>query len=411
MARSPTKFGRLTALTVPVLNEVAAFGRSIFLAQILGADELGRAMMLALSLRLVEMVGDLSIERLMSVSSDGNSKLLQANLQGAIIVRGLFMSLFLFLLALPFAELLTDGPAMISYCTLALVPLVRAGMHLDYRRWERSFRYRGLAIVDGGGALVMLALTPVMAFAWGDHRAIVGIFLGHSVAQVALSHVIAQRKFVVRFDRSSLKRVLNFGAPLVANAVLMFLTFQADRLIVAGFYTWSDVAIYAVALQLAMLPAQIIGRAAGSLLTPRLRIARDKGLLTNLVPRILLFYSLISIIFFVGYGLTAGIVIPWVYGVSFVTAPILLWCLGAAAAARILRTPLSQLAVVTGRTADPARSNLWRAGAVAPALGCAIAGAPLASLAVMAAIGEAAASVRAITLLRPQLAGQRSKGT
>jgi O-antigen/teichoic acid export membrane protein len=410
MARTPTKSARITAIAVPVLNEVAAFGRSIFLAQILGADELGRAMMLALSLRLVEMVGDLSIERLMSVSSDGNSTLLQANLQGAIIVRGLFMSLFLLLLALPFAEMLTDGPALISYCTLALVPLVRAGMHLDYRRWERNFNYRGLAIVDGGGALVMLTLTPVLAFVWGDHRAIVGIFLGHSIAQVALSHVIARRKFFVRFDRSSLKRVLNFGAPLVANAVLMFLTFQADRLIVAGFYTWSDVAIYAVALQLAMLPAQIIGRAAGSLLTPRLRIARDKGLLTNLVPRLLTFYGLISIIFLIGYGLTAGVVIPWVYGASFATNPILLWCLGAAAAGRILRTPLSQLAVVTGRTADPARSNLWRAGALAPALGFALAGAPLASLAAMAAIGEAAASVRAMTLLRPQLVGERSKG-
>jgi O-antigen/teichoic acid export membrane protein len=255
-----------------------------------------------------------------------------------------------------------------------------------------------------------LTLTPVLAFVWGDHRAIVGIFLGHSIAQVALSHVIARRKFFVRFDRSSLKRVLNFGAPLVANAVLMFLTFQADRLIVAGFYTWSDVAIYAVALQLAMLPAQIIGRAAGSLLTPRLRIARDKGLLTNLVPRLLTFYGLISIIFLIGYGLTAGVVIPWVYGASFATTPILLWCLGAAAAGRILRTPLSQLAVVTGRTADPARSNLWRAGALAPALGFALAGAPLASLAAMAAIGEAAASVRAMTLLRPQLVGERSKG-
>ncbi|QLQ19991.1 MAG: oligosaccharide flippase family protein [Exiguobacterium profundum] len=85
-----------------------------------------------------------------------------------------------------------------------------------------------------------------------------------------ISHLLA-RGARARFDRAVLADVLGFGGPLVLNAVLLFVTFQADRLVVTGFYGWSEVAIYGVAFQLAMLPSQIAGRAAGSLLAPRLR--------------------------------------------------------------------------------------------------------------------------------------------
>jgi hypothetical protein len=48
-----------------MLAEAAALGRSIAFAWAIGPDELGRAMMLALTVRLVEMASDLGADRLM----------------------------------------------------------------------------------------------------------------------------------------------------------------------------------------------------------------------------------------------------------------------------------------------------------------------------------------------------------
>jgi len=179
----------------------------------------------------------------------------------------------------------------------------------------------------------------------------------------------------------------------------MFVTFQADRLIVAGWYGWAEVAIYGVALQLAMLPAQIAGRAAGSLLAPRLR-GLSGMVLTLVARRAVCGYLALGMAFAAGFALVAPSAIALVYGADFRPDATIALAFGVAAGARILRTPLSQLAVAVGRTGDPARANLWRAAALAPALSTASLGLPLLAIAAAAALGELAATFRALHLAR-----------
>jgi O-antigen/teichoic acid export membrane protein len=99
----------------------------------------------------------------------------------------------------------------------------------------------------------------------------------------------------------------------------------------------------------------------------------------------------------------AGPFIRAVYGAEFDVTPALLWALGLAAAIRIARTPVSQLAVSLGKTAIPMRGNILRALALVPALGLAMAGHPVHALALAAAAGEALAALRAWGLLKPHL--------
>jgi hypothetical protein len=64
------------------LAEAAALGRSVAFAWVIGPEELGRAMMLALTVRLIEMASDAGIDRLMVQARDGHSRALQAALHG-----------------------------------------------------------------------------------------------------------------------------------------------------------------------------------------------------------------------------------------------------------------------------------------------------------------------------------------
>ena len=387
-----------------MLSEAGALMRSAAMAWAIGPDELGRAMVLALTLRLAEMISDIGIERLLAQSPAGDRPGFLQALHGAALLRGLAMAGMLLALAWPMAFALPGGANATAYAALALIPLIRGLVHLDYRRAERDFSYRAMALVEGGAVLAMLASLPLVLMLRADHSAIIAVLAVQAVAQVGLSHLVARQRYALAFDRAVLREVFVFGLPLVGNALLMFLTFQADRLIVAGFFGWTEVAIYGVALQLAMLPAQITGRAAASLLAPRLRRALATGGLHPAMQAAMRAHLLLALAFAVGFAALAPAVIAFVYGAAFRPDAALALAFGVAAGLRILRTPLSQCAVITGRTGDPARANLLRAAGILPALLAASMGAPLYMLALAAALGEGAATLRAHILLRRSLA-------
>ncbi|MDU8913702.1 oligosaccharide flippase family protein [Aestuariicoccus sp. MJ-SS9] len=400
---APTNTGRALAWAVPVLAEAAALGRSVAFAWWIGPDELGRAMMLALTVRLVEMASDVGADRLILQAPDGNSARLLADLHGAMLIRGIAGAAILVCLAPILAGLFADGPAWTSYALLAAVPLLRGAANLDFRRSERRFRYAPMALVEGGATLAMVvSILPASAML-GDHRAMLAALIAHAVACLGLSRLVATRAYRLRFSRASLRRIWRFGAPLAMNAVLLFLTFYADRLIVARAYDWATLALYGIALQLALLPAQIVGRAAASLVLPQLREVIRSGTLAEVWPRIVASHAALGLGLAAGFALIAPAAIALVYGDALRPDPALALVIGIAAGFRVLRTPFSQLAIASGRTGDPARANLLRSLALLPAAGFAAAGFPLVAIAAAAAAGEAGATLRAWLLARASL--------
>jgi O-antigen/teichoic acid export membrane protein len=402
MFGSPVK-GRPLAWAVPVLAEAAALGRSVAFAWAIGPDELGRAMMLALTVRLVEMASDVGADRLLVQARDGYCPRLQADLQGALVLRGIAGALLLIAASPILAMLFADGPSTVSYALLALVPLLRGFAHLDYRRAERVLHYRPMALVEGGATLAMVATVLPAASILGDHRAMLWVLIAHALTFTALSHGVGTRRYRMRFSPPALLRVWNFGAPLMLNALLLFLTFYADRMIVAAAFDWATLALYGVALQLALLPAQIVGRAAASLVLPRLRLAIQSGRLPEVWSPVLASHAALALTLTGGFTLLGPFAISMIYGATFTPDLALAGAVGLAAGFRVLRTPFSQLAVATGRTGDPARANLLRAMALVPAAICAAMGMPLVAIAASAAAGEAGATLRAWVLAGPIL--------
>lgn len=392
--------GRWIPWAVPVLAEAAALARSVTFAWMLGAEQLGQAMMLALVVRLAEMASDLGIDRLILQAQDGNTARLQAELQGVAVIRGTVGALGLLALAPILAMILTDGPEATTYAVLAIIPFLRGLTHLDFRRAERRFRYYSLAAVEGGATLIMAACILPAAALLNDHRAMALVLIMHAVAHVSLSHLLASRTYHLQLSRKAISRVWRFGAPLILNAGLLFLTFYADRLIVAWSYDWATLAVYGVVLQLALLPAQVIGRAAGSLVLPRLRDALRRGTLSSIWQPVLVTHVSLSVAIAVGFAVLAPMVVPLIYGPDVHPDLALAIAVGVAAGFRILRTPYSQLAIATGRTGDPARANLMRAAALIPAAAFAAIGLPLAAIGTAAAVGEAAATLRAMSLAK-----------
>lgn len=388
--------GLSLAWAVPILVELAALLRSVVLAWGLGAEDLGRAMVLALVLRLAEMATDLGVDRYLAVTAAKAQPGLLAALQGAQLLRGVAAALVLLAL-LPVARtLFPDGAGVGALASLALVPLARGFLHLDYRLAEAQRRFGPLAIVEGLAALMALAALPMVVAVFGDARAMAALLVLQALAQVILSHLVAERPYALRFDRAVLARLWQFGLPLVGNAGLMFLSLQADRLIVAHHFGWAEVAAYGVAFQLASLPAQVAGRAAGSLWTAGMAQASDTGAMR----RALLSFAALAAAFAFGFAVLAPAVIALVYGPALAPQPMLALALGVSAGLRILRTPFSVQAVACGRTGAVLAANLWRAAFLLVAWAAAAAGLPIWAVALAGAAGEAAAALRAALGLR-----------
>ena len=408
MAR-PSTSGSVLAWGVPLLAEAAALGRSVALAWAIGPEELGRAMMLALVARMVEMASDLGFEKQIVQAHDGNSARFQAELHGAVALRGGALALLLLALAPVFAAAFQDGPATATYAALALVSLFRGAVHLDIRRAERRFTYKPMAIAEGGATMVMIAVVGPAVWVFGDHRAMAVVLVAHAAALAVLSHIQSQRPYRLRIRLSALDRIGRFGAPLIANGALLFLTFYADRMIVASAFDWTVLAIYGTALQFALLPAQIVGRASGSLLLPRFRIAVAEGAIGPTARAAMGAHLALAGIFLAGFIMLSGPAIEFAYGAALRPDLTLAVALALAAGFRILRTPLSQLSIASGSTGDPARANALRAAALVPAALAAAAGLPLTAMAAAAALGEAAATARAAILAWPLLAQEEFK--
>lgn len=391
-------YGRSLAWAVPIFSEAAAFGRSIAFAWSLGPEELGKAMMLALTVRLVEMASDVGVDRLIVQAPDGNSANLQSNLQGVLLARGVVTSFVILAMAPILASIFADGPKAIAYSMLAVVPFMRGFANLDFRRAERYRRYGKMAAVEVGATLAMVSCVLPAVWLLDDHRAMCVALIAHGMAFTGLSHLVAHRRYRLRFTVATVIRAWRFGAPLILNAVLLFFTFYADRLIVAGAYDWATLALYGVVLQLALLPAQIVGRAAASLVLPRLREAMRVNTLAQVWRPIVSYHFLLACVMTVGFAVIAPPVIAVIYGAQLKPNGPLALALGIAAGFRILRTPYSQLAVAVGRTGDPARANIVRALALVPAAIFAASGWPLIAIAAATVAGEAGATLRAMQL-------------
>ncbi len=396
---------KLLAWSVPLSVEILALARSVLLARVIGPEELGKTMLLALVLRLVEMLSDLGLERLLVQAPGGATRRLQAQLHGALVLRGLLLAVLLLALAplLAAGSVLgfADGPGLWVYAALALVPLTRGLLHLDYRRAERRFDYRPLAIVELGASVVMIAaLVGALSLGLLDHRVLVVALVAQAVAQVVLSHGVARRPWQLRFDAAGLARIWQFGAPLALNAGLMFLTLQGDRLIVARWWDWADLALYGIVAQVAFLPALIMGRGAMSVMLPALRAAAARDRVQQSFARMVRQSAWVGVGFALAFGAAAPFAIQIVYGAALRPEMALAAAFGVAAGLRIWRTPYSVLAIATARTGDPARANSWRALGLLPGLLVALVGLPLAAFAATSALGEAAALIRARLLAR-----------
>ncbi len=393
--------GVLTVACNQAVSEGAVLLRNILLARVLGPEQMGLAVTLAIALRCLEMFSYLAADRLLVQARDGNRRTLQGSAQGLEALRGLLSGIVLAAGAYPLAFAFGQAQAAWAFAMLATVPLVRGFVHLDYRRLQRRLCFGPTFKVEALSGLIGLAATWPMLRLVADFSALLWISLVQAIAFVLISHLVARRAYRIRFERHDMRRLLRFGWPILVNGLIMFGVFQGDRLIVALSVSLEDLGRYSVALQLGLLPTLVAARAGLSLGLPILaRVQASRAAFQVRYDRTLSLCAGGGLIFVAAYLLLGNTAVALLFGPDFQMPAAVVGWIGCAMGLRLVRVAPGTATLALGDSRSLMHANVFRLGGVAGAAAAGAAGLGLTWITAAACVGELAALIAASALLR-----------
>ncbi|MFN3938084.1 MAG: oligosaccharide flippase family protein [Gemmobacter sp.] len=363
--------------------------RSLLAAALISLEDFGIAATFMVAIAIMEMVSALGLKQQIVQAREGNDPDFQAALQGFQLLRGGVNALVLFLLAWPLAAFFGHPDLLWAYQVVALVPLIRAVEHFDVQRMARRMNYVPMLLASIASPLVSLLSIWPLYKVFGDFRVLLYALLIQAVTSAVVSHLLAERRYRLRFDRQIMAASLRFGWPLMLNGVLMFAIFHGDRMIVGRELGMVTLALFSMALSLTLAPASMLSAVIVKFFLPQLSAAKD-----DRPAFVRLSHASTEAHLVAGFILTIGTVLlggPFLYlalGDKYLAAiPILVW-VGIMQGIRVAKAASSTIALSQARTFNAALSNIPRVLMLFPAWHVVASGGDLVMLIWLGILGE-----------------------
>lgn len=380
---------RFALLATQAVCEGAAFLRNIFFARLLGAEEMGLAVTLALGFRLFEMAGEFGLDRLL-VQVDSQSLNNTRNMVHLLqVIKGFLIAALVFAVASPLANSLNPvlSPALLSIAALALV--MRGASNFDFRVQQRNGLFVPALIVEGGSTLASLLACVPLALVLQDYSAMAWAILIQAMVYCLLSHLTALVPYSLGFTRSLLGRCLRYGIPIALNGALMFLALQGDRFVVAFSFSAEDLARYSLVAQLSVLPALIGARYLLAAELPRVAaLGHANDDMFQHCLSLLIRVAGISLIGALAFAMVGNTLVESIYGTAYGMPFSIFIFFAVAAAARLVRAVPTIALMALERTTLLLAGNLIRLVALPIALWSIAHGAGLTCLVAIGASAE-----------------------
>lgn len=353
--------GASVLATGHVAGQLCSLVRNIIIARAIGPENFGLAATFVVTVSLLEMMSDLSLDKMLLQAKDGNDEHLQSCAQFLQAIRGIFMAVLLFAVARPIANVFDVPHAVWAYRTLAILPLIRGFAHLDVKRLQRELRFAPFAIVDFVPQLVGLGTAIVLIMWIQDYSVALWIILAQAVVMVGLSHLLAERTYSWTISRAVAGRFFHFGWPLVMNGLLLWVAMQSDRLVVGSLLSTEALGVYAAAANLLIMPTSLILKIGGQVGLPLLAQMQDNAVEFSHRFGVSTQYVLaVVVVCFATLMVLLPILIPFLYGDAFGSSETFLVLLVASFMIRAARAIPVLAALSLGETKTVAVGNLAR---------------------------------------------------
>lgn len=232
--------------------EGAVLGRQILIAHLLGAETLGGFLLVMLAWRAALMVSEMALDRFLLVQQ-GDSAL--ATIQTLNLARMALVAMGLFIVCHTLKPI--DG-----YIWIAAACLIKGWQNLSYRVALRDGDPAAFQVIEVWPTIAFLPAYGITGFLQGAAADLAALLCLQSAIEVTLSHLKSNHRFLLGWDKKIIKAAITFAWPLWLSGLLMFGSLYLERL---AFADRLDIAVFAglaIALQLAQLPIQVLGRVA-----------------------------------------------------------------------------------------------------------------------------------------------------
>ena len=351
----------LLILSGNAATALLTLARNLLVARLIRVEDFGIAATFAISLALVEMMSALGMQQQIVQSKDGNDPRLQAALQGFQVLRAATNAVVLFLLARPIAQFLGVPQVTWAYQVIAVVPLLNGLIHFDVYRMNRQMKYLPAVLTTAVPALIsVLAIWPLHLL-YGDYRVMLYAVLIQGVLAVAMSHLVAERRYALVFDRAIMANSLRFGWPLLINGILLFVVFNGEKLIVGRELGMAMLAIFAMGFTLTLTPTLVMAKSVQSFFLPQLSAAKEDAAafahlaMATLQASLLNGAAMVVAVVLIGAPLVHVLLGPKYEGLL----PFLTW-LAILQALRVFKSGGAVVALARAKTENAMVANLFR---------------------------------------------------
>lgn len=335
--------------------------RNLIVARLVSPENYGIASTFAMSMSIVEMLSYLGLNQLMVVDKDGDDPKFQAAMQGFQVLRGLFSSIVLFMIAYPYAAFLGVERVAWSYEVLALVPLINGFQHYDPHRQRRHLNFTPSVLASSIPAVVSVLTLWPLALMFGDYRIMLFALFAQAIAMVATTHLTAKRPYRLTLDLTLMKRATKFGWPLLLDGALIFGAFNGERMIVLRELGVSQFAFFTMAFTLTQTPTIVLANSFQSLFLPNLSSVKDDPAAFQRLSVASVESSLtIAVLLILGTSLIGGPLVYALTGPKYISILLILVPLAILQAIRVAKNGGNTVALACGKTSLSMMGNLVR---------------------------------------------------
>lgn len=394
----------LIILSGSMLGSLLGLVRSIVVAHLISVTDFGIASTFALSLSVVEMISALGLQQQIVQHEDGDDPHYQAALQALHAMRALLSGGLLLVLADPIAAFFNIPDVAWAFRLMAIVPVLNGLTHMDQDRMKRRMRYVPSIQIAVLSMLISLAMVWPLSWVVDDYRVMLYAALGQNIAMMVISHVVAERPYRWVFSRKIVVDSMRFGWPILLNAILLFVVFNGERVIVGRELGVAALAVFSMAFTLVLTPTLVMEGSAQSFFLPQLSAAReDREKFVHLSMTVLQCHLLFAALIVVGVALLGAPVIHLLLGAKYAAAiPILTW-LALMQGVRVAKGGSSAPTLASGFSNNGLVASLMRAGLLPLAWYVVAQGGALLHVIWLGILGEACGYIACLLLAHYQL--------
>lgn len=355
LTRSPEQLRRKTARGAlhSLVGQGASFalriGSMMVIARLVTPEQFGLVGMVTAFTGLLNLFRDGGLPQA-TVQRENLSESLTSTLFWLNLVLGLGLAAVT-VFAAPFVAAFYGEPRLSLIAVALSIGFVLYGASAQHRALlERSMRFGTLVTIDIAALALSVCVGIGIAFFGGGYWALIGMTL--SLISAGTIGVWAATRWVPTLPRrrTGVRSMLHYGSAIMANSFVVYVSYNADKVLLGRFWGAEVLGVYGRAYQLINIPTDSLHNAVGSVMFPALARAQSdaKRLRSYFLKGYSLFLSLVMPIT-IACGLFAADIVHVLLGSQWDQAIPVFRLLAPTILVFALINPMSYLMFATGR--------------------------------------------------------------